>query len=118
MNFDSYTVALLIRRPDAPSLPKGEADALQDAHMAHTADLHEKGHLLVAGPVSSDDQSGLCGFSILNVDPERARALKEDDPAVRAGIYRIEAYPWILPAGILHFTPGRLPRSMAEAFGR
>ena len=63
------------------------------------------------------DRMRLRGFSILNVDPERARELKERDPAVRAGRYRVEVFPWILPAGLVAFSPGRLPRSMAEAAG-
>ena len=52
MEFDRYTIALLILRPDAPDLDEEAAAALQDAHMAHLADLHEAGHLLAAGPLS------------------------------------------------------------------
>ena len=40
MEFDRFTVALLIRRDDAPELDEGAENALQDAHMAHLADLH------------------------------------------------------------------------------
>jgi uncharacterized protein len=113
MEFDRYTISLLLLRPDAPELD-GEAEAkLQDAHMSHLADLHDAGQLLVAGPVLGGSE--LRGFSILNVDPERARELEEQDPAVRAGRYRIEVHPWIMPAGLMEFSPGHLPRSMAEA---
>jgi hypothetical protein len=34
------------------------------------------------------------GPSILNVEPEEARRLKEQDPAVRAGFYSIETLRW------------------------
>jgi hypothetical protein len=34
---------------DAPGLTPAQQDALQDAHMAHLAGLHEAGHLLAAG---------------------------------------------------------------------
>jgi uncharacterized protein len=116
MNFDCHTISLLYRRPDGPSLSDAEAAAFQDAHMAHLADLYDAGILLAAGPVASSDGSGgLCGFSILKVDPVQARELKERDPAVRAGIYRIEVCTWMLPAGLVGFSHGRLPRSMAEA---
>src|SRR2546428_4685992 len=54
MEFDQLTVSLLIRRPDAPELGEEQAAALQDAHMAHLADLHESGHLLAAGPMAFD----------------------------------------------------------------
>jgi uncharacterized protein YciI len=117
MEFDRYTIALLLLRKDAPPFTEEEESALQDAHMSHLADLHAAGHLLAAGPVIGPPDRELRGFSILNVDPDRARELKERDPAVRAGKFRIEVYPWVLPAGLMAFSPGRLPRSMAEAQG-
>jgi uncharacterized protein len=114
MQFDRYTITLLVLRPDAPDLDRPAEEALQDAHMAHLADLHEAGHLLAAGPLLGAPDRRFRGLSILNVDPERARALKEEDPAVRAGLYSIEAYPWVVPAGAMVFSPARFPRSMAE----
>jgi uncharacterized protein len=58
------------------------------------------------------------GLSILNVEPERARELDEQDPAVRAGLYSIEAVSWMVPGGVMSFSPGHLPRFVAEASGR
>ena len=115
MEFDRYTISLLLLRRDAPQLSEKEDAELQDAHMVHLADLHEAGQLLAAGPVLGAPDRELRGFSILNVDPHRARELKEQDPAVRAGKYRVEVFPWVLPAGLVTFSPGHLPRSMAEA---
>lgn len=113
MELERYTIALLVARADAPALGEAEAARLQDAHMGHLADLHEAGHLLAAGPLA-DPGGELRGLSILNVEPERARALKDEDPAVRAGVYTVRAIPWLVPAGAMHFTPTRLPRSVAE----
>jgi len=115
MRFDRYTISLLFLRPDAPSLSDEQAVELQDAHLAHLADLHDAGHLLAAGPVQGAADRELRGFCILKVDPERARELNEQDPAVRAGRFRIEVYPWMLPGGLMSFSAGRLPRSMNEA---
>jgi uncharacterized protein YciI len=112
LEFDHLTVALLILRPDAPELDEEAADALQDAHLAHLADLHEAGHLLAAGPLSDEKFRGL---SILNVEPDRARELKEQDPAVQIGRFSIKVMPWMVPAGAMIFSPTRFPRSMAEA---
>jgi uncharacterized protein len=117
MEFDQFTITLLIRRADAPELDESAESALQDAHMAHLADLHEAGHLLAAGPLLGAPDRRFRGLSILNVDPERARALKEQDPAVRAGVYAIEAFPWMVPGGAMRFSPAHFPRSMAEATG-
>ena len=114
MDFDRFTIVLLILRPDAPQLDEEAADALQDAHMAFLAELHEAGHLLAAGPLSHDTFRGL---SILNVEPERARELKEQDPAVRAGRFSLEVIPWMVPTGAVSFSPTRFPRSMTEASG-
>lgn len=117
MQFDRFTITLLVLRPDAPELDEATADALQDAHMAHLADLHEAGHLLAAGPLLGAPDRRFRGLSVLNVDPEQARALKERDPAVVAGLYAIESYPWIVPAGTMTFSPARFPRSVADATG-
>lgn len=112
MQFDQYTIALLILRPDAPELDDDASAALQDAHMAHLADLYEAGHLLAAGPLSDEKFRGL---SILNVEPERARELKEQDPAVQIGRFSVKVMPWMVPAGAMAFSPTRFPRSVAEA---
>lgn len=114
MQFDRFTITLLILRPDAPELDDEGAAALQDAHMAHLAELHDAGYLLAAGPLLDEKFRGL---SILNVGPERAVELKEQDPAVRAGRYSIKAMPWIVPGGAVSFSRTRFPRSTAEAQG-
>lgn len=111
MDFDHLTITLLILRPDAPNLDEEAANALQDAHMSHLADLHEAGHVLAAGPLSDEEFRGL---SIMRVDPERARELKEQDPAVQAGRFAVKVIPWMVPAGAMTFSPTRFPRSLAE----
>jgi uncharacterized protein len=111
VEFDRFSVALLVRRPDAPVLDDEAAAALQDAHMAYLSDLHDAGHLLAAGPVGDDE---IAGLSILSVPPDEARALKEADPAVQAGCYTLTVAEWLVPGGAIAFTPTHLPRSMAE----
>jgi uncharacterized protein YciI len=111
VQLDRFTIALLILRPDAPKLDAEAATALQNAHMAHLADLHEAGILLAAGPLFDERFRGL---SILNVDPERALALKEADPAVKAGRFSVEVIPWMVPRGAMSFSPTRFPRSASE----
>lgn len=117
MDFDRLTVALLVLRDDAPVLDAEEADALQDAHMAYLAQLHADGYLVAAGPLLGGAEEPLRGLSLLCVDPERARELKEADPAVRAGRYRVTILPWMVPTGAISFAPARFPRSMAEVSG-
>ncbi|MCH5677892.1 YciI family protein [Streptomyces gilvus] len=118
MDFDTVTVALLVLRPDAPKLDEEAAAALQDAHMAHIADLHESGHLLAAGPLLGEDDETFRGLTILNTGPERALQLMQADPAVEAGRFAVKVLPWMVPAGAMAFSAARFPHSMAEARGR
>lgn len=117
MQFDDYTISLLTLRDDAPQLDERALDQLQDAHLAHLADLHEQGHLLAAGPLLGSPDRRFRGLSIWRADPERVRQLIEQhpDPAVSAGRFSVTVIPWMVPSGAMHFTRTRLPRSMAEA---
>jgi uncharacterized protein YciI len=92
---DTYTIALLTT-PDAPQLDAAAATTMQSRHLAHLASLHEAGHLLAAGPLR-DPEGLLRGLAILNVEPARALALERDDPAAQAGVFAVEAVPWMLP---------------------
>ena len=58
MEFDRYTIVLLLTPDDPPQLSEEEADRLQDAHLSHLAELHERGVLLAAGPVGDPDRFG------------------------------------------------------------
>ena len=80
------------------------------------ARLHESGVLLAAGPLS-DPAGRLRGLSILNVPVEEARRLKEDDDAVRAGVFSVEVMPWMIPAGALSFSQTFFPRSLRDVTG-
>src|SRR5713101_6840362 len=114
MEFDKFSIALLVLRPDRPRLDKEAETALQDAHMAHLADLHEAGYLLAAGPLLGRSDEAFRGLTILNVEPEKALALKDQDPAVRAGRFSVKILPGIVPRGAMHFSHTHFPRSMAE----
>ena len=110
MEFDEFTISLLVSGPTAMT------DALQDAHLAHLASLHDAGSLLAAGPLS-DPAGKLRGLSILNVPVEEARRLKEADDAVRAGVFSVEVLPWRIPAGAMSFSPTFFPRSIRDVIG-
>jgi uncharacterized protein YciI len=115
VEFDRFTIALLIRPDSPPELTAEQDAALQDAHMAHLSDLHDAGKLLAAGPLRDSDRH-YCGLSILCVSPEEAQVLKEADPAVQAGVFRVVTLPWMVPAGAMVFSQTHFPRSAAEAF--
>jgi uncharacterized protein YciI len=111
VQFDQFTVVLLNLRPDAPVHSEEEADALQDAHLAHLSGLHEAGHMLAAGPFGHDTIRGMC---IYRTDVEQTRAFCEQDPAVLAGRFSTTVIPWMVPSGVIAFPPASLPSSMEE----
>lgn len=117
MQFDRYTITLLILRPDAPRLADDALSALQDEHMSHLADLHEAGYLLAAGPLLGANDRTFRGLSIWRAGPDQVRDFIEEypDPAVTAGRFRVEVLPWMVLSGAMQFARTRLPRSMAEA---
>lgn len=116
MEFDGFSVILLSRNPQFPQLsPEAEA-SLQDAHMAHLADMHEAGFVLAAGPlVSNAPDEPLVGLMLLTVGVDQARELESEDPAVVAGRLEMKVLPWLVPAGAVNGTRTKFPRSMAEA---
>ena len=117
LGFDGFTIVLLLTPENPPDFGEEEARRLQDAHLNHLAELHEAGHLLAAGPLVGGEGASYRGLSIFAVDPERARELCEHDPAVIAGRFDFEVLPWLVPAGAIHFTPTRFPRSSGEVTG-
>ena len=55
------------------------------------------------------------GISIMSCDPDTARRLSDEDPAVQAGRLAVEVMTWMVPAGNVRFETVRAPRSLAEA---
>jgi len=117
MNFDHFSIVLLVLRQDAPELSGAEAAALQDAHLDHMARLHEAGSLLAARPLAGGDDNPFRGLTILKADVVEATALAEADPAVGAGRFSVTVMPWMIPAGAMTFQPARFPHSAAEVRG-
>ena len=115
MEFDRHTLVLLVLRPDAPDQTDDEAAALQDRHLAFRAQLRDDGYLIAGGPLVDQDDEALRGISIMACDPETARRLSNDDPAVQAGRLEVEVMTWMVPVGNVRFEKVRAPRSLAEA---
>src|SRR2546422_11447547 len=114
MNFDQFTVALLILRADAPQLSEKEENALQDAHLAHLAKLHDEGHLLAAGPILGTSDRELRGLSIFRGSPSEVRPLADQDPVALAGKYTQQFFPLIVRRGAMRLTQARLPHTRGD----
>jgi uncharacterized protein len=102
--FDSYQLVLLIRGESPPELDEASSDELQSQHLGYFAKMRASGFMMVAGPIVGDD--AVAGVSIYTAGSvEEARELAEDDPAVRAGRYRIEVMPWLTAKDALRSSP-------------
>ena len=89
----TYYVAFLYRGPAWSSEDTPERTKLQEGHMANIQRMAESGKLLLAGPFADDgDLRGLFVFRTSTL--EEAKALAEQDPAVKAGRLRLEWHPW------------------------
>jgi uncharacterized protein YciI len=95
----TYQVAFYRKGPAWTPSETPELQKLQSEHMAHIVKMAETGKLLVAGPFS--DNGDLRGMLIFRVDtPEEAKALAEQDPAVKAGRLVLEWHPWFAAKNI------------------
>jgi uncharacterized protein YciI len=89
----TYQVGFLRKGPNWTPGDTPELKALQAAHLAHIGKMAETGKLILAGPFA--DGGDLRGLFIFRVDSlQDARALAEQDPAVKAGRLVIEWHPW------------------------
>jgi uncharacterized protein YciI len=90
---------------------------VQDAHLAHQADLYDRGLVVAAGPLVDQDDERLRGIVLLRADAATARDLYSRDPAVLAGRLAVQVQTWMVPAGQVAFGAVRPPASVAEAQG-
>lgn len=75
-----------------------EAAAIQAAHLAHMDSLAKLDMIDIAGPFGDDGD--LRGIVIYNVPTsEKAKALTQQDPAVKAGRLNIVVRPWWAAVG-------------------
>jgi len=114
MEFDRFTLCLLVRPAQCPELPPDRAARVQDDHMAHLATMHDEGILLAAGPLGGSDDPTVRGVAIFRGSPDDVRGMAEDDPAVAAGQLELRFFPWMVPAGAMYFQRTRFPRSMSD----
>ena len=101
---ESYQLVLLVRAPTWKKLPPEEAEALQKGHIGHLEAMGKAGHMVLAGPFSDQDDATYRGACIYRVgSAAEAKALAEQDPAVKAGQLRPEVMTWWVGKGYVAF---------------
>lgn len=103
-DFESVQLVILQRGASWTPDQTPATEKLQAEHLAHLAKMGAAGKMLVAGPF--EDQTdptfrGLCIYRVATL--AEARALAEQDPAVKAGRLTVSAMTWWFEKGRLGF---------------
>jgi uncharacterized protein len=101
--FDVRTVVYLRRGHHPPELDEQASTALHHAHLAYLADLIARGIIAANGPLRDQSDETMRGMSVYTVSSGEARRLAEQDPAVRAGRFRVDIARWCVSAGRVAF---------------
>jgi uncharacterized protein len=87
-----YFFVMLKKGPNR-NQTKSVADSIQAAHLAHINKMAESGKLNIAGPFG--DKGDWRGILIFNTKTaEEAKAMVEQDPAIKSGRLIYEIHPW------------------------
>ena len=95
----TYQLAVLKSGPQAAKLggtPEGQK--ILQAHVAHLYKLAGEGTYVAAGPFL--DGGDIAGVIVVKAPtPERAKEIEAEDPGVKAGMFTVEAAPFMAPEG-------------------
>lgn len=88
-----YVIAFLYRGDRVSEYSEAERAEIQKGHMANITKLAEEEKMVLAGPFFGNDElRGLFFFSVGSL--EEAKALTESDPAVKAGVLKMDLKEW------------------------
>lgn len=74
---------------------KTKMGELMKGHMANIAKLADEGKIIVAGPFLEKNKENYRGMFIFNTkSKEEAEQWVKTDPAVQAGVFSYEIFPW------------------------
>ena len=105
-------VLVFLRSGDATaSLTAEQRQQIMAGHLANIGRLAQAGQIVVAGPFEEGNPDpALRGLFIFNVPSvEQAEELTRTDPAVQAGVLKLEAHPFVSTADL----PALLARDLA-----
>lgn len=90
----SYTIVMLTTG-SAKIEDKAKMDELMKGHMSNIGRLAKEGKIIVAGPFSEKNNRDYRGMFIFNTkSQEEAESWVKTDPAVAAGVFSYEIFPW------------------------
>jgi uncharacterized protein YciI len=103
---DTYECIVLYPGPSGRALPEETVQRLQAEHLRHMRALHRRGVILIDGSVDGParEPDPPIGFGLARTGSvDDVRSVMEADPAVQAGLYRVDVLTFLCPAGSLEF---------------
>lgn len=95
-----YVMAFLLRGDKVSEYTAEQRSEIQAGHMANIGKMAELGKLIVAGPFFGNDE--LRGIYIFDVQTlEEAKTLTETDPAIIAGVLKMDLKEWYGSAALM-----------------
>lgn len=95
-----YVMAFLLRGDRVSEYTQEQRQEIQAGHMANIGKMAEMGKLVVAGPFfGNDDLRGIYIFDVQTL--EEAKALTETDPAIKAGVLKMDLKEWYGSAALM-----------------
>jgi uncharacterized protein len=95
-----YVMALLVRGDRVSEYSPEQRQEIQAGHMANIGKMAEMGKLVLAGPFFGNEE--LRGIYIFDVQSiEEAKALTEADPAIQAGVLKMDLREWYGSAALM-----------------
>lgn len=90
----AYTIVMLTTG-SAKIEDKAKTAELMKGHMANIGKLADEGKIIVAGPFLEKNKENFRGMFIFNTkSKEEAEQWVKTDPAVQAGVFSYEIFPW------------------------
>lgn len=109
-----YVMAFLIRGDSVSKYTPEQRQEIQAGHMANIGKMAEMGKLIVAGPFyGQDDLRGIYIFDVQTL--EEAKTLTETDPAIQAGVLKMDLKEWYGSAALM-MLPEIYPKVTKTSF--
>lgn len=100
MGMKKYVMAFLLRGDRVSEYTPEQRSEIQAGHMANIGKMAEMGKLVLAGPFFGNE--GLRGIYIFDVQTlEEAKTLTETDPAIKAGVLKMDLKEWYGSAALM-----------------
>lgn len=109
-----YVMAFLLRGDRGSEYTPEQRQEIQAGHMANIGKMADLGKLIVAGPFfGNDDLRGIYIFNVQSI--EEAKTLTETDPAIQAGVLKMDLKEWYGSAALM-LLPELYPQVTKTSF--